>query len=107
MVDGTYGMAYKRHVCCMQICEYVKKIVLEMGFIWVWVLYTHTPTCEIVSRAAQSSINWLALVQFAAYLVKDPCVCVEDCPAEDAGDCPDDAGDVCMCAGQYVKCECM
>jgi hypothetical protein len=40
-IYGIYGMAYKRHICCMQICEYVKKTVLElgfMGFIWVWVL---------------------------------------------------------------------
>jgi hypothetical protein len=35
-IDGIYGMAYKRHICCMQICEYVKKTVLELGFIWVF-----------------------------------------------------------------------
>jgi hypothetical protein len=23
---------YKRHICCMQICEYVQKTLLEMGF---------------------------------------------------------------------------
>jgi hypothetical protein len=23
---------YKRHICCMQICKYVKKTVLELGF---------------------------------------------------------------------------
>jgi hypothetical protein len=23
---------YKRHICCMQICKYDKKTLLEMGF---------------------------------------------------------------------------
>jgi hypothetical protein len=53
--ECIYGI-YKRHMLYvnMQICEYVKKTLLELGFIWVygymgiwvWVLYTHTPTCE-------------------------------------------------------------
>jgi hypothetical protein len=33
---------------CMQICKYVQKTLLEMGFIWVWVLDTYLlrPTAD-------------------------------------------------------------
>jgi hypothetical protein len=30
----------KRHIYCILVCKYVKKTVLELGFIWVWVLGT-------------------------------------------------------------------
>jgi hypothetical protein len=30
-----YGMADKRHMCCMLVWEYVKNTLFSMGFIWV------------------------------------------------------------------------
>jgi hypothetical protein len=31
--EGEVGVhLYKRHICCMLVCKYVKKTVLELGF---------------------------------------------------------------------------
>jgi hypothetical protein len=57
MVDGIYGIygIYGiKDTCCMQICEYVKKTLLELGFICC--MYIHLPASLSIRLSSMALI---------------------------------------------------
>jgi hypothetical protein len=79
----VWHMAYKRHICCMQICEYVKKTVFGMGFMG-FMGFRHLPAARLAIaevRERQSTMYNTGSIVFRGYVlcVLDGCVlCVLD-----------------------------